>query len=536
MSREQPTLIPDVLLTIMSFSDDVTISRLMRTTRYLNTEGARYLLGGDDDTLEIYEDDALCSLISFLSANDGYRLRHLRGLSLLMVHPHRPTAVLLGDFLDTFSEKIRITTLCVLHLESLLECSARLRYSLSRLSTLKCVDFGEVGRRGSQMLSMSRSQLVTATIDWTRNSRHPRQRSSAQTVATEDVPAPLSTSVHTSTLVHEGDEDDQREDVPDSDSDSDTSLEDDASYEDEDSKNPVLVLSNSQWTLKSLSADNAFILVDGAQHHEEVYPHVTDLYLKNVEAIETVALVGAFPHLQNLEYSFKRRTVEDLADTDRFESCRMLNIIEQARSGSWKSLQSCRALLSDLFLLAPSCPIRTLYIKGPTFIVKAMRSVLGRTKPVHLSLESFDAGVLARGIVRVMGRPYTLQIECLEATLIAGFHAASPADVDAPAIVDGLVAAVGSLPALRVLVVSVLCYLAADPPCAAEAFMRGLDLDALARRLCAACPTLRTVVVLLSGVRGRANERVRRGPQCTEFELYADRMGNPGHRGTEGVG
>ncbi|KAH9936741.1 uncharacterized protein BXZ73DRAFT_100161 [Epithele typhae] len=128
------------------------------------------------------------------------------------------------------------------------------------------------------------------------------------------------------------------------------------------------------------------------------------------------------------------------------------------------------------------------------------------------------------------------RIECLEATVIASYHADSHTDVDAPAIVDGLVAAVGSLPALRVLAVSVLCHLLADPPCAAEAFMRALDLDALARRLCVACPTLRIVVVLLSGVRGRANERVQRGPWCAEFDLYADRMGNPGHRGMEPVG
>ncbi|KAH9936749.1 uncharacterized protein BXZ73DRAFT_100170 [Epithele typhae] len=101
---------------------------------------------------------------------------------------------------------------------------------------------------------------------------------------------------------------------------------------------------------------------------------------------------------------------------------------------------------------------------------------------------------------------------------------------------DGLVAAVGSLPALRVLAVSVLCHLLADPPCAAEAFMRALDLDAFAHRLCVVCPTLQTVFVLLSGVRGRANERVQRGPKCTEFELYADRMGSPRHRATEAVG
>ncbi|KAH9911090.1 uncharacterized protein BXZ73DRAFT_108250 [Epithele typhae] len=230
----------------------------------------------------------------------------------------------------------------------------------------------------------------------------------------QNVPAPLSTSVHTSTIAHEGGEDDhERDDVPDPDSDPDFNSADDvksdASHDEEDSKNPVRLLSNSQSTLGSLSTDNAF----------------------------TVALVGAFlRHLPNLEYSFKRRIVEDLADTDRFESCRKLNIIDA------------------LFLLAPSCPIRTLYIKGPTFIVKAMYSVICCTKP------------------------------------------------------GGLVAAIGSLPALRVLVVGVLCYLVADPPCAAEAFMRGLDLDALARRLCVACPTLRT----------------------------ADRMGNPGHRGTEAVG
>ncbi|KAH9912922.1 uncharacterized protein BXZ73DRAFT_107157 [Epithele typhae] len=196
---------------------------------------------------------------------------------------------------------------------------------------------------------------------------------------------------------------------------------------------------------------------------------------------------------------------------------------------SHKPLQSCHALLNDLFLLASSCPIRTLYIKGPTFIVKAIRACAPLPR-------IFDVGVMARGIVRVMGRACTLQIECLEATLIAGYHAATPADVDTPAIVDGLVAAVGSLPALRVLAVSVLCHLLADPPCAAEAFMRALDLDAFAHRLCVVCPTLQTVFVLLSGVRGRANERMQLGPQCTEFDLYADRKDKPGHRGTEAVG
>ncbi|KAH9912925.1 uncharacterized protein BXZ73DRAFT_107160 [Epithele typhae] len=60
------------------------------------------------------------------------------------------------------------------------------------------------------------------------------------------------------------------------------------------------------------------------------------------------------------------------------------------------------------------------------------------------------------------------------------------------ALQDGLVAAVGSLPALRVLVVGILCYLVADPRCAAETFIRALDLDAFARRLCGACPTLQT--------------------------------------------
>ncbi|KAH9936753.1 uncharacterized protein BXZ73DRAFT_100175 [Epithele typhae] len=58
------------------------------------------------------------------------------------------------------------------------------------------------------------------------------------------------------------------------------------------------------------------------------------------------------------------------------------------------------------------------------------------------------------------------------------------------ALQDGLIAAVGSLPALRVLVVGILCYHVADPP----------------------------------------------GPKCMEFEPYADRMGNPRHQGMEAVG
>ncbi|KAH9936765.1 uncharacterized protein BXZ73DRAFT_100187 [Epithele typhae] len=48
----------------MSSSDDVTISHLMQTNRCLDTKGARYLLGDDDYTLEIYENDALIGFAS----------------------------------------------------------------------------------------------------------------------------------------------------------------------------------------------------------------------------------------------------------------------------------------------------------------------------------------------------------------------------------------------------------------------------------------------------------------------------------------
>ncbi|KAH9936744.1 uncharacterized protein BXZ73DRAFT_76568 [Epithele typhae] len=226
--------------------------------------------------------------------------------------------------------KLRRSPMYVLHLESLLECSARLRHSLSWLSTLDL------------------SQLET------------RQRSSMQTAARTSPRPVLLPS--TSTIVHEGDEvDHELDDVPDLNPDSDAHSEDDVksdtSHDEEDSKNPVRLLSSSQSTLGYLSTDNAFVLVDGAQHHEE------------------------------------RRIVEDLADTDRFESCRKLNIIE------------------------PCTPLSA--APNPC------------TSPLKAAA-NFDAGVLARGTVRVTDRAHTPQIECLEATLIAGYHADSPTSMGYP--------------------------------------------------------------------------------------------------------
>ena len=55
----------------------------------------------------------------------------------------------------------------------------------------------------------------------------------------------------------------------------------------------------------------------------------------------------------------------------------------------------------------------------------------------------------------------------------------------------------------------------------AEAYLAELDLPELATRICAAVPSLRTVVLTLQGVRGRPFATFQHGPDCKDFRLYA---------------
>ncbi|KAH9936790.1 uncharacterized protein BXZ73DRAFT_100213 [Epithele typhae] len=275
----------------------------------------------------------------------------------------------------------------ILDVESLLASRPSLAHRFAALSTIQHIRLGEVGRLGSQMLHMFRSQLVTVDIAW----------KSVQDCANDSA--------------------------------------------EEDSRNPILVLKNSQSTLTSLVAHNAFVLVDDSTRpfHDQVYPHVTRLVLADIDTSQILPLVRTFPTLAHLDFNIWADVMRDLYDDPErsFTQHCIFNTSDQDAHGSWNSLVHCGAPLIDLYTLAPRCPIRALHVNGPAVHAELLSAVLALTRPVQLVLEEVDGTMLAQALPWLA--PCRVEkIECLEAVIVVHGSSALGRRVDASAMVESL--------------------------------------------------------------------------------------------------
>ncbi|KAH9936799.1 uncharacterized protein BXZ73DRAFT_100222 [Epithele typhae] len=134
MAREIQKLPFNLLVKLMAFSDDNTVSCLMKTSKYLHHHGARFLLDYGLITLSTNED--LRSLITFLCVHGGYRLSYLEGLDLDIPSLKPDSAKLLKRLLGESTAQIRLTTLHILDVESLLATRPSLAHRFAALSTI----------------------------------------------------------------------------------------------------------------------------------------------------------------------------------------------------------------------------------------------------------------------------------------------------------------------------------------------------------------------------------------------------------------
>ncbi|KAH9936781.1 uncharacterized protein BXZ73DRAFT_100205 [Epithele typhae] len=474
MAREIQRLPFNLLVKVMAFADDKTVSCLMKTSKRLHHCGARFLL--DYSLISLSMDEDLRSLMTFLCVHGGYRLSYLEGLDLDIPSLKPDSAKLLERLLGEFTSQTRLKTLHILDVESLLATRPSLAHRFAALSTIKHIRFGEVGRLGSQMLHKFRSQLVTVDIAW----------KSVQDCANDSA--------------------------------------------EEDSRNPILVLKNSQSTLTSLVAHNAFVLVDDSTRpfHDEVYPHVTRLVLADIDTSQILPLVRAFPNLTHLDFNIRADVMRDLYDDPErsFTQHCIFNTSDQDAHGSWNSLVHCGAPLIDLYTLAPRCPTRALHVNGPAVHAELLSAVLALTRPVQLVLEEVDGTMLAQALPW-LAPGCVEKIECLEAVIVVHGSSALGRRVDASVMVETFVKHLSVWTSITALALTIVCVsLPAPLPAvdadlsAAEAYLGALDPDTLGRRFQASAPSLRTVLLKLEGLRERKSARASLGgPPCADFDL-----------------
>ncbi|KAH9936788.1 uncharacterized protein BXZ73DRAFT_100211 [Epithele typhae] len=109
MAHEIQKLPFSLLVKVMAFSDDDTVSCLMKTSKYLHHHGARFLL--DYGLITLSTDEDLRSIINFLCVQGGYRLRYLEGLEFDVPSLKSDYAKLLERLLGEFTAQIRLKTL-----------------------------------------------------------------------------------------------------------------------------------------------------------------------------------------------------------------------------------------------------------------------------------------------------------------------------------------------------------------------------------------------------------------------------------------
>ena len=110
-ARGGPTLVLDVILRVMAFSDDSTVSQMMKTNSGLYHGGAAYLL--DHDYIRLQDERDVASLTLFMTAKGGYRFAYLRGLAFEMAALAEDVGNHFAFVFKSFSHLHRLTRLVI---------------------------------------------------------------------------------------------------------------------------------------------------------------------------------------------------------------------------------------------------------------------------------------------------------------------------------------------------------------------------------------------------------------------------------------
>ncbi|KAI0766206.1 hypothetical protein BD413DRAFT_606013 [Trametes elegans] len=287
----------------------------------------------------------------------------------------------------------------------------------------------------------------------------------------------------------------------DSHSDADSYLED----EDEDDpaiRIPILQLTNSQDSLRLLVYSMCDTFGRWDVLYDQRYPDLKMLTLNWNEVPSTAHYARAFPTLATLTLSTSPRELHEVGATfERLYEQRSLNKITQILFGRWERLRAVYGTRSSITSSSPRC-----------------------------NLQGFDVDLFFCGECKRLMRGQLLRpARCFEIALVFGSVVMPSTAVDVPT------ALVVTIPPQRdaIAPLTMACYALVTPRgpgekparptelatlCAAEEYLRDLDLHVPGVRIREAAPALQTLVITLLGHSARPNARVTSG----EDVVYED--------------
>ena len=320
----------DILHLVMSLSDRTTVSRVMKTCRILNQEGARHILRG---RVTIRDAAGAGSLAEYVLANrDTVRMmERLRWLTSLRLdisqcqdNPLAIARVITPFFISAASYADNFTELVLDDFETVFAADPELPSAIAALGSLTRLELDWAGPTGSAMLGRLRSQLLHVEVRYDL-----------------DYPSLADTDRDSASLVH-----------------------------------------HSTPTLLSMSLQHAKFSTSAP-----VYPVLRRLVLADVDLVRTPTrhLVSTFPHLAIL-YASDRPS---LLHHDDVEERREENLAAQREHGSWTSLLEFEGSFLALYVLGLACRVPLIRVYDDNYWdldPGRLGAILAETRPMHLSV------------------------------------------------------------------------------------------------------------------------------------------------------
>ena len=324
----------DILHNIMSFSDRSSTSRLMRTCRTLNHEGAKYLVR---QTPCLWSEDGVVSFTQYaLARADGdemaHRLHWLRGLQLKSPW-----------YLDSCKKFARAMMSCLSHL--VIHAPNFVELDLQSCEVLFSVDDGFAQVVGAAV-RLQKLTLNNANLCALKMLRHSSLRLSSARIS----------------VVYEA-------------------------VEPSFSDHPLLALHNSKDTLRTLTLENIAFDPDRSMPR---YSNLAHFEFSSLFVPPIHHLVQIFPNLQTLKVG-TFPGYNHLNDTEA-EAERQTNIRAQAQHGTFRALQAYTGSTLALYLFALACHIPSLSLcdedRHSCWDMYMLQTVCARARPTHLRLHT----------------------------------------------------------------------------------------------------------------------------------------------------
>nr|VWO98444.1 Peroxisomal hydratase-dehydrogenase-epimerase [Ganoderma boninense] len=337
----------DVLLHIISlFPYAENAVHLMATCRVLYHAGAKIALR---KPIIIKNSEQLTSFLQFLRAENLSRCQYLKNLELGTCGKDEDE---IHDLLDTIPRLVNIECLSLSHAEDVLEPDRALPAAFATLKTLRYLQLPGVVTAGVTLLSLLRSPLTSADIDFT--------------------------SADGSDVWSHLDPDQLAE------------------------FHPVTLLQNFAATLEELCCGEWSTVIEPDIPKIPIYPKMRKLALEHHDSrLRMDPFIQAFPNLTHLHVcpDYYDRVAE--FDMENIRESHGINVEKQLASGvgRWAHLEHFSGGLADFYATGLACPIRRVTITGIHLVehepaTEMLATMFRCAQPVHLKLEGLSSSML----------------------------------------------------------------------------------------------------------------------------------------------